>query len=87
MTGESEDQILNVKGLLCPLPVIRTQDLVKGLPPGTLLSILATDPGVLEDLPAWCRVHGHDLLDASQLSGPEDPLAGPEFRIRLRVRD
>lgn len=86
MTGESEGETLDVKGLLCPLPVIRTQDLVKTLPPGSLLSVLATDPGVLEDLPAWCRVHGHDLLEAKRLPAPEDSPAGPEFRIRLRVR-
>ncbi len=85
MTGASESETLDVKGLLCPLPVIRTQDLVKGLPPGTLLSILATDPGVLEDLPAWCRVHGHDLLEASRVPAPDGSLASPEFKIRLRV--
>jgi tRNA 2-thiouridine synthesizing protein A len=87
MTGESENQTLDVKGLLCPLPVIRTQDRVKALPPGTLLSVLATDPGVLEDLPAWCRVHGHDLLEANQLPAPEGSLLAPEFRIQLRVRN
>ena len=86
MNGASESETLDVKGLLCPLPVIRTQDLVKSLSPGTLLSVLATDPGVLEDLPAWCRVHGHDLLEASRLPALEGSIAGPEFRIRLRVR-
>jgi tRNA 2-thiouridine synthesizing protein A len=86
MTGASESETLDVKGLLCPLPVIRTQDRVKGLPPGALLSVLATDPGVLEDLPAWCRVHGHELLEASRVPAPEGSLTGPEFKIRLRVR-
>ena len=53
---------LDVRGLLCPLPVIRTQERVATLAPGTLLDILATDPGVLQDIPAWCRVHGHALI-------------------------
>lgn len=53
---------LDVRGLLCPLPVIRTQDRVATLTAGTLLDILATDPGVLQDIPAWCRVHGHTLI-------------------------
>ena len=53
---------LDVRGLLCPLPVIRTQDRVEDLAPGTLLDILATDPGVLQDIPAWCRVHGHTVV-------------------------
>ncbi len=86
MTGTSESETLDVKGLLCPLPVIRTQELVNGLPPGTLLSVLATDPGVLEDIPAWCRVHGHELLEAGRVPAPDGSLAGSEFKIRLRVR-
>lgn len=53
---------LDVRGLLCPLPVIRTQDRVATLATGALLDILATDPGVLQDIPAWCRVHGHALI-------------------------
>lgn len=53
---------LDVRGLLCPLPVIRTQERVATLAVGTSLDILATDPGVLQDIPAWCRVHGHSLV-------------------------
>lgn len=59
---------LDVRGLLCPLPVIRTQECVETLATGTLLEILATDPGVLQDIPAWCRVHGHALI-ASERDG------------------
>ena len=54
---------LAARGLLCPLPVIRTQECVKKLTPGAILEVLATDPGSLEDIPAWCRVHGHTLLE------------------------
>ena len=53
---------LDARGLLCPLPVIRTQDRVKDLAAGQVLEITATDPGVLQDIPAWCRVHGHRVL-------------------------
>ncbi|MFP6824410.1 MAG: sulfurtransferase TusA family protein [Pseudomonadales bacterium] len=56
-------KIVDVRGLLCPLPVIRTQERVKQLTPGTILKVLATDPGSLEDIPAWCRVHGHTVLE------------------------
>lgn len=55
--------VLDARGMLCPLPVIRTQDRVRELPAGAALEILATDPGVLHDIPAWCRVHGHEVLD------------------------
>ena len=59
---QREHARLDVRGLLCPLPVIRTQERVEALAAGSLLDILATDPGVLQDIPAWCRVHGHNLV-------------------------
>ena len=71
-------ETLDARGLLCPLPVIRTQDRVAALRPGTLLDVLATDPGTLEDVPAWCRVHGHEVVETER--------DGRELRIRVRVR-
>lgn len=53
---------LDTRGLLCPLPVIRTQDAVERLSPGDTLVVLASDPGALHDIPAWCRVHGHEVI-------------------------
>jgi len=51
--------MLDASNLLCPLPVIRTQDAVAQMQPGDELQVVCTDPGVLHDIPAWCRVHGH----------------------------
>lgn len=53
---------LDARRLLCPLPVIRTQDRVKQLQQGDVLSVVCTDPGVLQDIPAWCRINGHKVL-------------------------
>lgn len=50
---------LDARGLLCPLPVIRTQDAIRELPQGATLVVTASDPGTEHDIPAWCRVHGH----------------------------
>lgn len=58
---------LDTDGLLCPLPVIRTQDAIKALAPGDVLNIRASDPGTLHDIPAWSRVHGHTLLKAEEI--------------------
>ncbi len=66
----AETERLDARRLLCPMPVIRTQSRVAELAPGTRLEILATDPGVLEDIPAWCRVSGHHLIDTRR-DGPE----------------
>ena len=56
-------EFLNTRRLLCPLPVIRTQDKVKRLLPGDVLEVVGTDPGILQDIPAWCRINGHTVLD------------------------
>jgi tRNA 2-thiouridine synthesizing protein A len=57
---------LDTRGLLCPLPVIRTQDAIKAMAVDELLTIYATDPGTLQDIPSWCRVHGHALLSIDE---------------------
>jgi len=45
--------------------MIRVQDRVADLAPGTRLEAICTDPGALQDLPAWCRVNGHTVLATS----------------------
>ena len=58
-------EVLNARRLLCPLPVIRTQDKVKRMQPGDQLEVICTDPGVMQDIPAWCRINGHKVLETS----------------------
>lgn len=54
---------LDARHLLCPLPVIRTQDAVNRLQPGDRLRVRCTDPGALHDIPTWCRINGHSVCD------------------------
>jgi tRNA 2-thiouridine synthesizing protein A len=56
-------ETLNARRLLCPLPVIRTQNKVRQMQPGEQLEVICTDPGVMQDIPAWCRIHGHTVLE------------------------
>ncbi len=58
---------LDARRLLCPMPVIRTQNRIKELQPGDTLAVFATDPGVKADIPAWCRVHGHHVEGIQEL--------------------
>jgi len=58
----AQNIILDARKLLCPLPVIRTQQAIQNLRPNDTLTVLATDPGVLYDIPAWCRIHKHTVL-------------------------
>lgn len=60
---------LDARRLLCPLPVIRVQEKVSGLSSGDVLEVWCTDPGARSDIPAWCRINGHQLLDISESDG------------------
>ncbi len=70
-------ETLDARRLLCPLPVIRVQEKVKVLSEGDQLEVVCTDPGVLQDIPAWCRINGHKVLDT--VSGDY------EYTIKLQV--
>ncbi|MCW8827832.1 MAG: sulfurtransferase TusA family protein [Gammaproteobacteria bacterium] len=60
---------LDARRLFCPMPVIRTQDRVAQLQPGDLLEVVATDPGVVNDIPAWCRINGHKVVETREEKG------------------
>ncbi len=70
---------LDARRLLCPLPVIRTQDKVKQLHVGDELEVTSTDPGVMQDIPTWCRINGHQILETRQQNN--------DYIIRLQVGD
>ena len=54
---------LDARNILCPLPVIRTQNAVQELQKGDRLTVICTDPGALNDIPTWSRINGHKVLD------------------------
>ena len=60
---------VDARRLLCPMPVIRVQDRVKELAPGAEVEAVCTDPGALNDIPAWCRINGHRLLETRSEGG------------------
>jgi tRNA 2-thiouridine synthesizing protein A len=57
------DHTLDTFGLMCPLPIIKTAARIKEITVGEILKVLADDEQILEDMPAWCKSNGHDLLD------------------------
>ncbi|HEX5636197.1 MAG TPA: sulfurtransferase TusA family protein [Gammaproteobacteria bacterium] len=57
---------LDARRLLCPMPVIRTQNKVNELQAGDTLEVTCTDPGALNDIPAWCRINGHKILETKK---------------------
>ena len=50
------------------MPVIRTQDKIKELTTGDTLEVTCTDPGALSDIPAWCRINGHIILETKEIN-------------------
>jgi tRNA 2-thiouridine synthesizing protein A len=56
---------LNLKGLSCPLPIVKTAKAMKGLEPGQLLEVFATDPGSVPDFKAWSQSTGNLLVESS----------------------
>ena len=57
------DVILDAKGLVCPLPVLRARKAIKSLAPGQVLEIHATDPASRLDVPHFCDATGNELLE------------------------
>lgn len=70
---------LDARGQLCPMPVIRTQQEIKALAPGDTLEVVCTDPGVKEDIPAWCRVNGHEVMSIVEENN--------EIRVTIQASD
>ncbi len=60
------DQVLDAKGLACPMPIVRTKKAMDTLESGQVLEIHATDKGAKNDLAAWSRSGGHELLDQTE---------------------
>jgi len=58
---------LNTRRLLCPMPVIRTQDKIKTLSTGDTLTVVSTDPGALSDIPTWCRINHHEIIKSETI--------------------
>ena len=60
--GVSEPPILDLKGLKCPLPVLRTRKALRRLPPGGAIVVLSTDPLAGLDIPHMAAEDGHRLV-------------------------
>jgi tRNA 2-thiouridine synthesizing protein A len=73
----SEAVEVDARGLRCPLPVIRLARAAAGLPAGSVLVVVATDPAAEHDVPAWARLRGHHVVAVER---------GADDELRLTVR-
>lgn len=60
---------LDAKGLKCPMPVVKTSKIIKDVPVGGILEVLATDPGSIADITAWAKSTGNELLKTEKAEG------------------
>ena len=63
MAATKVDQELDARGLLCPMPVVKTAKAMKELDAGQVLKVMATDRGSVTDMPAWADTTGNELLE------------------------
>jgi tRNA 2-thiouridine synthesizing protein A len=61
--------MLDLKGLKCPLPVLKTRKALTRLSDGDRLTVLTTDPMAEIDIPHFCSENGHTLLEAERIDG------------------
>jgi tRNA 2-thiouridine synthesizing protein A len=79
MSGQPEAEpelTLDLKGLKCPLPVLRTRKALKPLAPGTLIELETTDPLASLDIPHMCNEDGHTVVSSERTE------TGHRFRVR-----
>jgi TusA-related sulfurtransferase len=72
--------VVDARGLRCPLPVIRLAAQAATASDGAVVEVWATDPAARADVPAWCRLRGHDYL------GAQDRGDHAAYAVRVRVR-
>ncbi len=56
-------QLIDARGLSCPMPIVKTAQAVKAIPSGAAVELVATDPGSIKDIAAWCRATGNELVE------------------------
>jgi len=61
--------VLDVKGLSCPLPILRAKKALKNVPVDGLLQVIATDPGSVKDMDVFCRQTGNELVEWADEGG------------------
>jgi len=63
------DKELDCRGMNCPLPILKTKKAMEELTQGQVLKMIATDPGSVNDMAAWTRRTGNELMESEQNGG------------------
>jgi len=60
------DKVMDLKGLPCPMPVVKVSKGIKEVEVGQVIEAISSDPGSLTDFPAWARTSGNEILKTEQ---------------------
>ena len=60
------DKVMDLKGLPCPMPIVKMNKGIKDVEIGQVVEALTTDPGALADFPAWARTSGNEIVKTDQ---------------------
>lgn len=63
------DKTLDLQGLQCPMPILKTKKAITALPKGAILEVLATDPGAPDDFRTFCDTSRNTLVESSETAG------------------
>lgn len=69
MSEPTFDQELDCQGMLCPLPILKTKKVIDTMDVGTVLKMLSTDAGSVNDINAWTNQTGNELVYSNQNEG------------------
>ncbi|MFX0114094.1 MAG: sulfurtransferase TusA family protein [Candidatus Hodarchaeota archaeon] len=76
MINVEPTETLDVRGLLCPMPILKLSKAAKKMEKGTIVKVIATDLGTIADIPAWARQKGAEVLSIKE---------GEEIEFMVRV--
>ncbi len=63
------DKVMDLKGLPCPMPVVKVSKGIKEVDLGQVVEAITTDPGSLADFPAWAKTSGNEIVETVQDDG------------------
>jgi tRNA 2-thiouridine synthesizing protein A len=63
------DKTIDCVGLYCPMPIVKTAQAIKEMKPGEVLEVIADDPGIKSDMPAWADKTGNEFLGVEDAGG------------------
>jgi TusA-related sulfurtransferase len=72
------DVVLDCVGLSCPMPIFKTSNRIKEMKSGQVLEVQSDDDGIEKDMPAWCKMTGHEYLGLVKDKG--------EYRVFIRKK-